>query len=375
MNDNADAIVAEMEVDSESTTSEPSVPVEIAVADNATAYSDAVDEMIKLIAEGEKGSADADAKCMMEMFQRIKKDDGEIKFSPYNKMTDSLKSQVRFAASKYGIRSIQDVQSFAKTMVMQMYQDATVDKAWAKLQEDIRRTNRIPEQMDIFGSVLYDRMVCGALIKSIVLKEKDPENFKDDNVFVRAANIFLDNMFFLRMMESFMLNVSRVKKGERNIKRVLDDIDDLFTKVGISIDKNTTSASAVYGGIKSKFDETKATYLMLGVNYVLETCVDGSVDSLQTAFVLSLINGILTYINLDSEVQTEQGKLLLTNFSSYIDFCTKLLSDDIEGAKQVQQLAMEVKTELYSNELVRAQKKYEENIASQINEAPEQPTE
>lgn len=375
MNDNADAIVAEMEVDSESTASEPSVPVEIAVADNATAYSDAVDEMIKLIAEGEKGSADADAKCMMEMFQRIKKDDGEIKFSPYNKMTDSLKSQVRFAASKYGIRSIQDVQSFAKTMVMQMYQDATVDKAWAKLQEDIRRTNRIPEQMDIFGSVLYDRMVCGALIKSIVLKEKDPENFKDDNVFVRAANIFLDNMFFLRMMEAFMLNVSRVKKSERNIKRVLDDIDDLFTKVGISIDKNTTSASAVYGGIKSKFDETKATYLMLGVNYVLETCVDGSVDSLQTAFVLSLINGILTYINLDSEVQTEQGKLLLTNFSSYIDFCTKLLSDDIEGAKQVQQLAMEVKTELYSNELVRAQKKYEENIASQINEAPEQPTE
>ena len=185
MNDNADAIVAEMEVDSESTTSEPSVPVEIAVADNATAYSDAVDEMIKLIAEGEKGSADADAKCMMEMFQRIKKDDGEIKFSPYNKMTDSLKSQVRFAASKYGIRSIQDVQSFAKTMVMQMYQDATVDKAWAKLQEDIRRTNRIPEQMDIFGSVLYDRMVCGALIKSIVLKEKDRYRHAERKAFFR----------------------------------------------------------------------------------------------------------------------------------------------------------------------------------------------
>ena len=354
---NEDAIVQEMEVEEK--------PAEVITAEETEPYAQAVDDMYKLFNAAELGSGGEDAKCLYEMFQRMTKDNGEIKFSPYNRMTDSLKAQVRQTAMQYGITSISDVQAFAKTILTQLYQDATIDKAWAKLQEDIKRTNRIPEQMDIFGSVLYDRMVCGALVKSIALKDKDPENFNENNVFVKSANIFLTNWFFIKMMEVTLQNAARIKKSEKNIKRVLDDVDSLFKKANISVEQHTT-ASAIYASLSKKFSTKEAAHLMTGVCFTLETCTDGSIEGLQTAFVLSLINGVMAYINLDSEVQTEQGKLLLASFDSYVNFCDKILEEDYESANNILSTAREVKDELYSNELVRAEAKYQENIAAQV---------
>lgn len=338
---------------------------------DASVYTQAIDEMVKLVNEAESGMTHEDAKCMYEIFNRIKEDRGEVKFSVYNKMTPALKEKVKKTAALHGVYNIQGVQSFAKTMAGQMYQDTLLDKEWVKLQGDLKKANRIPEQMDIFGSVLYDRMVLGALVKNYALLDKDPDNYCSINVFTKTAITFLDNWYLLTMMKRIVTDTDIILK-QKNIKRICNEIDTNFDIIKIQTSVHT-KAQSIYTMIAKKFNDEKARWFIYGVDAVLKDCVlDNNVDNIQNAFVISLIMGILSYINLDEEVQTEQGKLLVDNFNRYCEFCssipaeTKNILPNTESFKILISAEKDM-SELYNKKLEEAKQKYEDDIASNIS--------
>ena len=339
---------------------------------DASVYTQAIDEMVKLVNEAESGMTHEDAKCMYEIFNRIKEDRGEVKFSVYNKMTPALKEKVKKTAALHGVYNLQGVQSFAKTMAGQMYQDTLLDKEWVKLQGDLKKANRIPEQMDIFGSVLYDRMVLGALVKNYALLDKDPDNYCSINVFTKTAITFLDNWYLLTMMKRIVVDTDIILK-QKNIKRICNEIDTNFDIIKIQTSVHT-KAQSIYTMIAKKFNDEKARWFIYGVDAVLKDCVlDNNVDNIQNAFVISLIMGILSYINLDEEVQTEQGKLLVDNFNRYCEFCSSIIPTENKNilpntdSFKILISAEKDMTELYNKKLEEAKQKYEDDIASNIS--------
>ena len=339
---------------------------------DASIYTNAIDDMVKLVNEAESGMTHEDAKCMYEIFNKIKEDRGEVKFSVYNKMTPTLKEKVKHIAGLHGVYNIQGIQSFAKTMAGQMYQDTLIDKEWVKLQGDLKKANRIPEQMDIFGSVLYDRMVIGALVKNYALMDKDPDNYNSINVFTKTAITFLDNWYLLTMMKRIVVDTDIILK-QKNIKRICNEIDTNFDIIKIQTSVHT-KAQSIYTMIAKKFNDEKARWFIYGVDAVLKDCVlDNNVDNIQNAFVISLIMGILSYINLDEEVQTEQGKLLVENFKRYTEFCASIIPTENKSilpetdSFKILISAEKDMTELYNKKLEEAKQKYEEDIASKIS--------
>lgn len=340
-------------------------------------YSTSIDEMLQLVNEGEKSNADDDALCMFKMFQQIEKDGGEIKFSVWNKMTPNLKNQVRAVAADAGIHNLEGLRIFAKTMVTQVYQDKNMDTAWMDLQEKIKKANRMPEQMDIFGNVIYDKTVTGALVKDISVKYKDPENYTEDNVFRKMAMGFLDIWYFIPMMTMLYKDYTSLEKisNPKYIKRFNENIDYRFRKIDIKISTHT-EARLIYKLISKKFGVRKAQFLIAAINDFLDTHTEKTPTNIQYAFVLSLVMGILGYINMDSEVQTDAGKLLVTNFNKFCEFCEELLKvkpneepEDQSGIlpSQIIVSAESDKMELYNKEVEKARQYYEDTIAKSLD--------
>lgn len=330
-------------------------------------YTKSIDDMIKLAEEGklQGETSNPDAICMYEILKRIKKDHGKVNFSVYNKMTPNLKAQVRQAAAQNGIFDLDSIRSFAKTMALQMYQDNALDNAWKQLQDDINKANRMPEQMDIFGSVIYDKMVKTSLIKDIAIKEKDPEHYAENNLFVETCQRFLDHWYFISMIGLLANNRKALNKSEKNLKRNIDDINYTFDKLDIKISAHT-DATTLSKNISDKFGELAAGYLIAGIAELLATCKEKNVYGLQTAFTTSLIMGVLAFINTDEEVQTPEGAILFKNFMRFLTICDKLVEEGNEEWINLLQEAEKEKEELFNKEREIAKAEYESKYNQQL---------
>lgn len=285
------------------------------------AYSRAVDYMCNLVLAGQGGSTDENAVCLFKMFERIRKDGGKINFSTYNRMTPALQREMRNAAKASGIYRIQDIQMFTSTTVMQMYQDLTIDSEWEKLQNDIKKASRMPEQMDIFGEVIYDKMVNNSLLKMVTLKTRRPDEV-GWQLFQSVARTYLNQYYFIDLMNMVWGTLNEFKKKNKNPKRLIDDVDYVFQRVGIKTSIHT-EAKTLYDKIVAKFGEPEALSYLIGIKLVLnEACADPKgVRAQETAFLTSQFMGILAYINDDEEVRTDFGNQLVKNFKFYITFC------------------------------------------------------
>ena len=332
-------------------------------------YTKSVDDMIKLAEEGKLHgeTSNPDAICMYEILKRIKKDRGQVNFSVYNKMTPNLKAQIKQAAAQNGIYDLDSVRSFAKTMALQMYQDNALDNAWKQLQEDINKANRMPEQMDIFGSVIYDKMVKTSLVKDIAIKEKDPEHYTEGNLFIETCQRFLDHWFFISMIGLLANNRKALNKAEKNMKRNIEDINYTFEKLDIKISAHT-DATTLSKNIADKFSELAAGYLIAGIAELLATCKEKNVYGLQTAFTTSLIMGVLAFINTDEEVQTPEGAILFKNFMRFLTICDKLVEEGNEEWMTILQEAEKEKEELFNKEKELAKTEYESKYNKQLQE-------
>lgn len=376
----ADQVVEELGVNAKEEKLNEEKPVE--EEEKVDLYAKSIDDMLKLAQEGKNLdkndiTSNPDAICMYEMLKQIKKDGGVVKFSAYNRMTPSLKKKVLEAANQNGIYTKDEIRIFAKTIVLQMYQDDALDSAWTKLQEDINKANRMPEQMDIFGSVIYDKMIRKALIKDIALKEKDP-NYDPNNLFVQTVNRFLDSWFFINTISCISNNKTCLKKAIKNLKRNIENINYIYEKMNIKTSAHT-NAQVLFKNIAKKFDSEMAAYYIAAVNELLNTCTEKNIYALQTSFNTSLIMGILSFINEDSEVQTDEGAILYKNFLRFERIC-KLMQLEVEAPEKALEhnynskwLALLIeaekeKSELYNKERHIAEQEYESKYAKNMKE-------
>ena len=342
------------------------------------AFSNTLNHLSNMIKAGvTPKDMDEDTLCVFNILERIRKDNGEVKFSPYNKATPKVKAMLKNYANSMGAYDIRSVQSCAKILFGQLYQDQGIDEAWKNLQLEVKKANRMPESLDIYGSVLFDKMVDGSLIRYITLrKTQDVNDEKIRNamdVYQSIVSVFLDQTKFLSMMSIINDNISRFRRNIKNIKRTIDDITYTLEKNNISISEHT-SIKTLYDIIKAKYkNDFEANCLISGIQLVLEANNGDNRTALQTVFLQHMILGVVAYINPDKEVQTEFGKELMKGFKIYIDFCNAINEerDTLEYIKN----AIKEKDELYDKEYKKCEEKVDNDLLNKKEESTETPAE
>ena len=353
-------------------------PVEPSIVHNDDAFANTLNHLSNMMKAGvAPKDMDEDTLCVFNILERIRKDNGAIKFSPYNKATPKVKDMLKKYANSMGAYDIRSVQSCAKILFGQLYQDQGIDEAWKNLQLEVKKANRMPESLDIYGSVLFDKMVDGSLIRYITLKKtQDVNDEKVRNamdVYQSIVSVFLDQTKFISMMSIINDNISRFRRNIKNIKRTIDDITYILEKNNISISEHT-SIKTLYGIIKAKYkNDFEANCLISGIQLVLEANNCNTRTALQTVFLQHMILGVVAYINPDKEVQTEFGKELMKGFKIYIDFCNAINEerDTLEYIKS----AIKEKDELYDKEYKKCEEKVDNDLLDKKEESTETPAE
>lgn len=348
-------------------------------------FESALSTMANMIAKnkGKEEGLDEDTLCMLRIINKI--NTKGLTFSTWNACTPGLKKIVGEYARNIGAFTIHEKQVCSNALFTQLAQEMTMDKEWLQLQKEVAKANRMPEHMDIYGSVLYDKMVVGSLIRKIYLEnkmneveEEKKEDFKKAmNTYDNIINTFLGNTFFINMMTYAIDNPGIITKAEKLVKRNVDDITFSLEKNKLSISESN-KISTLYMMIAKKFNKESASYYIGGMNFIIANSNKGTTGDLQTLFVQHMMIGVIAYINLDAEVQTEFGKILIANFNRYIEFCKKLLekNNKKDGEQNNDELvayieeALKSKDQLYAEAEAQAREKVETDLAKKSEEPP-----
>lgn len=334
-------------------------------------FTDTLDELMSL----NNGTApvrddkelNLDALCIYNILNRIRNDGGEIKFSVYNILTPTLKEKVRSTAIASGIRGSANLQAFAKVMFSQLYQDSELDSAWGQLQKDIEEANRMPEQMDIFGSVIYKKMIHEGLVRVLMAHEADPNVNIEESPITEVVKLTIDCWHLKPLYEGVIQRTNKLRKYSKKYKQNIADIEYYFDKYNIKattknkpgdLFKNLSKKNPI-----SNAHEIFASAIELSFENLNHTNSKDYIPT-QIMFLHSLILGILAYINPDKEVQTEEGKLLWDAYVSFLSFVDKVLNSDIDPKDTDEYKAMlESISKTYQEELEKAKEKSNENLS------------
>ena len=352
---------------------------------NVDPFESALSTMANMIAKnkGSEDNLDEDTLCMLRIITRINKDG--LKFSTWNACTPGLKKIVGEYAKNIGAFTLHDKQVCSNALFTQLAQEMTMDKEWLQLQKEVAKANRMPEHMDIYGSVLYDKMVVGSLIrkKYLEIKMNDIEEEKKNN-FTKAIgtydtiiDTFLVNAFFINMMQAVTNNPGIIGKADKLAKRNIEDITFTLEKNKLSISESN-KISTLYNMIAKKYSKEEANYYIAGMNNIVATSTGGTTRDLQTLFVQHMMIGVIAYINTDIEVQTEFGKTLTANFKRYIDLCKKVFEnysnhdpnkENVDTNEPITD-ALKNKDQLYAEAEALAKEKVETDLAKKSEEPP-----
>lgn len=266
-----------------------------------------------------------DAIVLAKIIDRVK---AGQKFSIYNAMTPSLKKTAREQAHKVGIYNLQGIQMFAHTMIAQMIQDKEIDKAWDKLQGDIKDASRMPAQTDMYGFAVYENMCFKSLIKAHAFEYKDAKH--DADLYRSVAKTYIECMYFKPILQAAKDNFKAISKCEKLYKRYIDDIDFKFPKLAVNVTKNTSCATNA-PLIMKNFDEHSGAALICAIGELIAKLDPEKLLDKEIAFVMSQFIGIYPYLDKDPEKRTEYGQIL---YDSFMRFGNTLLGDFDEALKE-----------------------------------------
>ena len=308
-----------------------------------------------------------DALCIYNILNRIRKDNGEINFSVYNILTPTLKAKVRSAAMASGVQGSANLQSFAKVMFSQLYQDSELDSAWGQLQKDIEEANRMPEQMDIFGSVIYKKMIHEGLVRVLMAHEADPKISIEESPITEVVKLTIDCWYLKPLYDGAIQRINKLRKYSKKYKQNIADIEYYFDKYNIKA-STTNKPGDLLKHLSTKnpipnAHEIFASAIELSFENISQITSKEYIPT-QLVFLHSLVLGILAYINPDKEVQTEEGKLLWEAYTSFINFANTILTSDIDPKETVEYKTMlESISKTYQEELEKAKNKCNENLS------------
>ena len=348
-------------------------------------FDQTLNELGTLANEGESKQGDTnvmneDVLCVYKIMSLIREHHGETDFSIYNKLTPTLKERIKRAATANGVYGSSNIQTFTKLLFAQLYQDSEIDGAWKKLQEDIKEADKMPEHMDIFGSVIYNKMVREALLQVHMAHEAEPEKIDiESNGLTLVAKLTVSSWFLEPLYTAVLLNRSRFKKSEKKFKQNVDDIEYIFSKFDIKSSSHNTPKELLnlLHLHTNDLNPHAHEYLAAAIIYALEGNKSDTRNyiALQFVFLQSLIIGVLSYINPDEDVQTDEGKLLWNNFKKFLSFCELVLESNWEAnlVKSFVDAPQEVldkyntiskaANELFVKEMEQASEKCKENMA------------
>lgn len=370
-----DKIVKEMGIDEEK-----KEEVKTRKVRNEDPFETALGRMADIVSKskGKEEGLDEDQLCMLRIINKI--NSKGINFSVWNSCTPGLKDIVNNYAINIGAVSLKEKQMCAKALFLQLAQEMKMDKEWIQLQREVAKANRMPEHMDIYGSVLYDKMVVGSLIRKKYLETKLGEDTENEanirkamNTYDGIVDTFLVNMFFINMMEAVNNNKGVIYKNDKLAKRNIDDITFTLEKNKITISESN-KIDTLYKLIKAKFTEHAANFYVAGMNEVISHCTNGTTKDLQTLFVQHMMIGVIAYINPDAEVQTEFGKKLMKNFDRYVTFCRAIMlakDTDSDCTSSIKE-ALKDKEELYLSAEAQAKEKVETDLLKKTEESPKE---
>lgn len=335
-------------------------------------FANTVDDFISMAngaaAHRESGSKDIDldALCIFNILNRIRQDGGEIKFSIYNTLTPSLKDKLKQVATSTGVGEA-NIRVFTRLFFSQLYQDSELDSAWGQLQKDLEEANRMPEQMDIFGSVIFKKMIHEGLVRVLMANETDSSINVEDNPITEVAKLTIDCWYLKPLYEGVIQRINKLRKYSKKYKQNISDIEYFFSKYNI---KSSTTNKP---GDLLKVLSTKN--IIPNAHQILASAIELSFENLdqnnpkeyipvQYVFLHSLILGILAYINPDEAVQTEEGKILWDSYKRFLTFVDKALNTEedpreIDEYKQTTTLV----SKAYEEELTKAKNKSKENLS------------
>jgi hypothetical protein len=312
-----------------------------------------------------------DSLCLFKMIRRMETDGGEIKFSPWNQATEGIKQIVAEASVNTGIYNLEGKQMFFKMLLTQLFQELKTDKAWQEFQEQINKASQMPEQMDFYGSVIYDHMVIKPLQKIEEIKDKNPDASGDITYYEKVAKIYVDNYFMIRLMGLVAGKYGIVRKADKKIKNIISDIEFFFDKYEIKTTKYT-KAKFLYKLMVSKYGIDKANWFMSGLSALLDN-LNGEKDKTvrsESVFLQSLMAGCLAYISDNEDTRTEWGNRLIENVERYWKICDIIDKEEDpnknldEPIGEVITESISVSKELYTKAVENAKKAYEESKLS-----------
>ena len=313
-----------------------------------------------------------DALCIFNILNRIRKDNGEINFSVYNILTPTLKEKVRATAMASGVHGSANLQTFAKVMFSQLYQDSELDSAWGQLQKDIEEANRMPEQMDIFGSVIYNKMIHQGLVKILMAHRTDSKISIENSPITEVVKLTIDCWYLKPLYEGIIQRPNKLRKYSKKYKQNISDIEYYFNKYNIKA-ANSNKPGDLLKHLSTKnpiphAHEIFASAIELSFENLNQ---DNSKEYIptQTVFLHSLILGILAYINPDKEVQTEEGKILWDSYIRFLKFADQVLNSDIDPKEIAEyKTTIDEISKTYQGELEKAQIKCDENLSIKSEE-------
>lgn len=313
------------------------------------------------------GEINLDALCIFNILNRIRKDGGQINFSVYNTLTPTLKEKVRSVALATGVQGNSNLQMFAKLLFSQMYQDSELDSAWGQLQKDIEKANRMPEQMDIFGSVIYNKMIHEGLTRILMAHETDPKIEVETSPITEVAKLTLDCWFLKPLYEGVIKRPNKLRKFSKKYKQNVSDIEYYYDKYSIK-SSSTNKPSDLLKNLSTKDIVPNAHQILAAAIALSFENLDQNNPKeyipIQYVFLHSLVLGILAYINPDQEVQTEEGKILWDSYRCFMTFADKVLNTE-QDPKEINEykFMLKVLSKTYEEELEKAKTKCKENLS------------
>ena len=310
---------------------------------------------------------DLDALCIFNILSRIRKNNGKVNFSVYNILTPTLKEKVRSVALATGVQGTDNLQMFAKLLFSQMYQDSELDSAWGQLQKDIEKANRMPEQMDIFGSVIYKKMIHEGLVRVLMAHETDPKIEVEDSPVAEVAKLTLECWYLKPLYEGAIQRTNKLRKYSKKYKQNISDIEYFLSKYNIK-SSSTNKPGDLFKNLSTKNIVPNAHQILAaGIALSFENLDQNNPKEhipVQYVFLHSLILGILAYINPDQEVQTEEGKILWDSYRCFLTFVDKLLNTD-QDPREINEYKIMSKlvSKAYEEELEKAKIKCRENLS------------
>lgn len=302
-----------------------------------------------------------DAIVLAKIIDRLKRKE---KFSVYNAMTPSLKEKVTKAATEAGHFDMRTRHMFATMMVTQMMQDNEIDSAWDKLQKEFKEASKMPDHMDFYGAVMYDKLCSKSLIKAAMYEEKEIKESAD--LYIGVARTYLDVFSFHLMIAAVKEKPSMIRKAVKYYKRACDDIDFKLKKLGIVVTENVSAATHSKLLI-NRYGEEKAAMLLCAFAIMVEN-LDQSTTSKEIAFLISQFMGTFSYLKEDAI--TDFGKELLDNFNKFIDVCETVIKaeDSWESSVDLQlDMARRYMEEKFTEDFDKAREKFKSDFLEGLN--------